>query len=275
MALGAEESNKVYLYLGLLESQISVELSHWCNNLTWAGPGWLKSHQTDKDAHKRIYIGCHRVYRFLSGTYRCNIRAQVHKHTRAQASVAFIFTIYVTKRAAIWVISPPDFGSDLRYWMTRGNHIEPRYDQIQGRPLMPYAGTPLDHVLTHNTGSLLIPSLLQLTFPLKDNITQLPTSCFWQEQYMCLRQCAQVCFFFCLCVSHFLCAEYHHVSDWFNSVSCSGTYSGLWQPAINHVVSDVKKYTSGFWKSVLWFHKPFLLVALFLIVFMVTHLICC
>lgn len=62
--------------------------------------------------------------------------------------------------------------------MTRGNHIEPRYDHIQGRPLMPWTETQLDHVLTHNTGSLLIPSLLQLTFPLKDNITQLPASCF-------------------------------------------------------------------------------------------------
>ncbi len=75
VTLEAVGSNKVYLYLRRLESQVKAELSHWCNNLTWAGPGCRDSHQTDKDVHKRIYIGCHRVYRFLSGTYRCNIHA--------------------------------------------------------------------------------------------------------------------------------------------------------------------------------------------------------
>lgn len=54
-----------------------------------------------------------------------------------------------------------------------------------------YAGTSSNafgqhtpkHILTHNTVSLVILSLLQLTFPLKDNITQLLASCFWQRQY--------------------------------------------------------------------------------------------
>lgn len=205
-ALKAVGSNKVYLYLRRLESRVKAGLSHWCNNLTWAGPGCRDSHQTDKDVHKRIYIGCHRVYRFLSGTYRCNIHAHAQQHTfidggktshTSQAPAPFIFTFYATKPTVIWVISPADSGSDLRYWMTRGNHIEPRYDQIQGRPLMHCSETQLDHVLTHNTGSLLIPSLQQLTFPLKDNITQLPASC-WQKQYMGVWQ---VCVFLCLDIS--------------------------------------------------------------------------
>lgn len=81
LALEAAGSNKVYLYLCQLESQEKAELSHWCNNLTRAGPGCRDSHQTDKDVHKRIYIGCHRVYRSLSGTYRCDIHAHAQQHT--------------------------------------------------------------------------------------------------------------------------------------------------------------------------------------------------
>lgn len=81
VALDAAGSNKVYLYPRWLESRVKAELSHWCNNLTWAGPGCRDSHQTDKVVNKRIYIGCHRVYRSLSGTYRCNIHAHAQHHT--------------------------------------------------------------------------------------------------------------------------------------------------------------------------------------------------
>lgn len=121
VALDAVGSNKVYLYLLRLESPVKAELSHWCNNLTRAGPGCQDSHQTDKDVHKRIYIGCHGGYRFLSSTYRCNIHAHPqqhtdrdgetdtsHTHTRtSQVPVPFIFTIYATK--------PTDL-SDLTSW---------------------------------------------------------------------------------------------------------------------------------------------------------------
>lgn len=106
-----------------------------------------------------------------------NTQKQMERHIHTSQAL-FIFTIYATNLAVIRLISLADFGSDLRYWMTRGNHIEPRYDRIQGRSLMPCTKTQLDHVLPHNTGSLRIPSLLQLTFPLKDTITQLPASCF-------------------------------------------------------------------------------------------------
>lgn len=68
-----------------------------------------------------------------------------------QAAAEFIFTMYASKQTVIRGISPADSGSDLRYWMTRGNHIEPRYDQIQGRPLMACTKTQLHHVVTHST----------------------------------------------------------------------------------------------------------------------------
>lgn len=205
-ALDAVESNKVYLYLLRLESPVKAELSHWCNNLTRAGPGCQDSHQTDKDVHKRIYIGCHGGI----DSYRPHIdatsmhthsntqiemeRLTSHTHTLVQAKfLSHSSSLFMLPNRLIWVISPADSGSDSRYWMTRGNHIEARYDQIQGRPLMPCTKTQLDHVLTHNTGSLLIQSLLQLTFPLKHNITQLPASCFRQKQLVTL--CVWVCVF--------------------------------------------------------------------------------
>lgn len=56
-----------------------------------------------------------------------------------------------------------------------------RYDQIQGHPLMLRVQTKPDHVLLHKTGGQLIPSLLQLTFPLKVNITRLPTACLLKK----------------------------------------------------------------------------------------------
>lgn len=48
--------NKLYLY-----RQVKAELSHWCNNLTWAGTGSRDSHHPDIDVHKRIDIGCRSV----------------------------------------------------------------------------------------------------------------------------------------------------------------------------------------------------------------------
>lgn len=177
------------------------------------------------------------MYRFLSGTYRCNIHAHAQQHTdkdgethyththmgASQAPAPFIFTIYATKPTVIWVISPADPGSDLRYWMTRGNHIEPRYDQIRGRPLMPCSETQLDHVLTHNAGSLLIPSLLQLTFPLKDNITQLPASC-WQKQYTGVWQ---ACVFLYLDVSDRCYCTGMDTAEGHTSISCRGAHLGF------------------------------------------------
>lgn len=67
-----------------------------------------------------------------------------------------------------------------------------RYDQIQGRPLMLRVQTKLDHVLLHKTGGQLIPSLLQLTFPLKVNITRLPTACLLKKK---TRVCVNVLLF--------------------------------------------------------------------------------
>lgn len=195
MALEAAGSNKVFLYLRLLESQVKAELSHWCNDLTWAGRGCWDSHQTDKDVHKRIYIDCHRVYRFLSGTYRCNINAHAQQHTNRthKHTLPFIFTFYATKLTQIWVISSTDSGLDLRYWMTRGNHIEPRYDQIQRHPLMLCTETELDPVLTHNTGSKLIISAAHIAFGRQHNpitsilfLTKTIHGCETESVFLCV-----------------------------------------------------------------------------------------
>lgn len=114
-------------------------------------------------------------------THRNRWRDTSHIHT-SQPNSSWPFTLPNQLRYKL--ISPADSGSDVRHWMTRGNHIEPRYDHIEERLLMPCTKTQLDHALPYKKGSLLIPSLMQLTFPLKDNITQLPASCFWQKQYM-------------------------------------------------------------------------------------------
>lgn len=91
------------------------------------------------------------------------------RHTHAPAPTEFIFAIYATKPTLIWVISPADSGSDLRYWMTRGNHTDPRYDRIQSHALMLCIETQLDHVLTHNTGSLVIISVAHIPFEIQHN----------------------------------------------------------------------------------------------------------
>lgn len=53
--------------------------------------------------------------------------------------------------------------------MTRGNHIEPRYDQIRRHALMLCTETELDAVLTHNTGSALIISAAHIAFGRQHN----------------------------------------------------------------------------------------------------------
>lgn len=124
-----------------------------------------------------------------------------HTHTHTQAPTAFIFAIYATK----WLWT--EWSHQLILVQIEGigqqEEITQKPDVIRFRPC---TYTRLDHALTRNTGSRLIPSLLQLTFPLKDDITQLPASCFWQRQ----RMGVWVCF---LCVHVFLCVEYHDVSD--------------------------------------------------------------
>lgn len=51
--------------------------------------------------------------------------------------------------------------------------------------------TKPDHVLLHKTGGQLIPSLLQLTFPQKINITRLPPACLLI--YLYIYECVAVC----------------------------------------------------------------------------------
>lgn len=93
--------------------------------------------------------------------------------------------IYLHFMRLNWLISRSDSGSGLRQRMTGGNHIGHRYNQIQGRPLMPCVQTKLDHVLLHNTGGQLIPSLLQLIFPLKVD-TQITTIFIKKYVWMCV-----------------------------------------------------------------------------------------
>lgn len=113
------------------------------------------------------------------------------------------------------MISAADSGSDFGCWMTGGNHTNVIRFGL--------CADTQHHVLTHNTGSMLIPSLLQLTFPVKDNITQLPASCFEGNAWVCM------CVFF---------VEYRDVSDrhyytmmapteGHTFISCPTTYLGL------------------------------------------------
>lgn len=58
-----------------------------------------------------------------------------HQHARTSTCTGpglFIFTIYGSKQTVMQLISAADSGSDLRNWMTRGNHIGPRYGRIRG-----------------------------------------------------------------------------------------------------------------------------------------------
>lgn len=126
------------------------------------------------------------------GAYRCNIHAvaeshsNTHKHTSTcTAPGLFIFTIYGSKQTVMPLISAADSGSDLRNWMTRGNHIGPRYDRIRfGTSFNGCTEIKLDHVLSLCTGGPACPcSSCSQCSREKGGVTQLPASCFWQKQY--------------------------------------------------------------------------------------------
>lgn len=136
--------------------------------------------------------------------YQAHIDAtSMHMHSNTHKHAAHSSSLYATKPTLIWVISLADSGSDLRYWMTRGNHIEPRYDQIQRHPLMPCTKTQLDHVLTHNTGSQLVISAAHIPFERQHNpitnilfLTKTIHGCVTEFVFLCTH---------CMCISTRFC----------------------------------------------------------------------
>lgn len=122
-----------------------------------------------------------------TGTTAAQTNSGTHKHTHARtpalaevySSSLFMVASRLWSDWSLRLILVQIWGN----WMTRGNHIGPRYDHIRGTSSNGCTKIKLDHVLPQSTGSLRTPSLLRPTFPLKDATTQLPASCFWQKQY--------------------------------------------------------------------------------------------
>lgn len=85
----------------------------------------------------------------------------MHRRDESHARRPALAQVYSSSlfTAANRLISPADSGLDLRNWMTRGNHIGPRYDRIQVAFSNGCTKIKLDHVVPRCKGSLRILSI--------------------------------------------------------------------------------------------------------------------
>lgn len=124
------------------------------------------------------------MYRLLSCTYTCSIYAHLQQHTDRDNNLpSFSSVPFILPDKCELSDHTGWFGSRFKESDDKKKSHRDQMRSESGTSSDAWCPHTPDRVLTHNTGSLFTPSLLQLTFPLKDNITQLPTSCFWQRQY--------------------------------------------------------------------------------------------